>query len=274
MDEIKLEILFNWLLIFDFLPLWAIAVIFLAAMMISLEVAFHVGRSRRHTWRDPEKGGGGIVQTSLFAVLGLVLAFTYSASLSKYETRKAALVNEANAIGTAFYRADLAVEPGRTELKKSLYDYARTRSVPPRSLHTPEDLHDLLTRSLEKQSRIWPATKQVIAQDNPAQLEALIVTAVNSVMDAHTYRLAAVIDRLQPAIIWLLVLVAASAMAVAGYNAGLQDRISRWRMGAFSIVLATLAMVILDLDRPNDGTMLVDQRIMDIVIVDLYKMLQ
>jgi hypothetical protein len=51
-----------------------------------------------------------------------VLAFTYSASLNKYETRKAALVNEANAIGTMFYRADLAVELGRQELMRSLYE--------------------------------------------------------------------------------------------------------------------------------------------------------
>lgn len=274
MEEIKIEILFGWLLIFDFLPLWGIAVIFFAAMMISLEVAFHVGRSRRHTWRDPEKGGGGIVQTSLFAVLGLILAFTYSASLDKYETRKAALVNEANAIGTAFYRADLAVEPGRQELMRSLYEYARTRSVPPRSLHTPEDFQDLMSRTLEKQSLIWPATRQVVDQDNPAPLEASIIAAVNNVMDAHTLRLAAVIDRLEPTIIWLLVLAAASAMAVAGYNAGLQDRISRWRMGAFSIVLTALALVILDLDRPNDGTMLVDQRMMNITIVDMYKLMQ
>ncbi|MGD1991488.1 MAG: hypothetical protein PVF16_07780, partial [Chromatiales bacterium] len=124
-----------------------------------------------------------------------------------------------------------------------------------------------------KQSHIWPATKQVIAQDNPLPLETAIVTAVNHVMDANTFRLAAVIDRLQPTIVWLLLLVAASAMAVAGYTAGIQDRISRWRMSAFSIVLTALAVLILDLDRPNDGTVIVDQRIMEIVIADMHKML-
>jgi hypothetical protein len=58
-------------------------------------------------------------------------------------------------------------------------------------------------------------------------------------------------------------------MAVAGYNAGLQDRISQWRAGAFSIVLTALSLAILDLDRPNDGAVLVDQRIMDVVIADM-----
>jgi hypothetical protein len=273
LEDLDLDMISGWLQIFDLLSLWAIAAIFFITMMIALESAFHVGRSRRRTWRDPEKGGGGIVQTSLFAVLGLVLAFTYSASLNKYETRKAALVNEANAIGTAFYRADLAVEPGRQELMRSLYDYALTRTIPSHSVHTPEDFQNIISRSVEKQSRIWPAVRQVVAQDNPLPLEASIVAAVNSVMDAHTVRLAAVVDRLEPAIIWLLVLAAASAMSVAGYNAGLQDRISRWRMAAFSIVLTTLAVVILDLDRPNDGTMIVDQHMMNMVIADMYKIL-
>ena len=132
------------------------AAIFFITMMIALEIAFHVGRSRRLTWRDPEKGGGGIVQTSLFAVLGLVLAFTYSASLNKYETRKAALVNEANAIGTAFYRADLAVEPGRQELMTSLYEYAQTRTIPSHTVHTPEEFQNIISRTLEKQSLMLP----------------------------------------------------------------------------------------------------------------------
>jgi hypothetical protein len=140
-------------------------------------------------------------------------------------------------------------------------------------LHTPEDFQNLLFRTREKQSLTRPALKEVIAQDNPAQLETSIVTAVNSVLDADTIRLAAAIDRLQPTIIWLLLLVTENATAVAGYNAGLQDRISRWRVSAFSIVLTALSMAILDLDRPNDGTVLVDQRIMDVVIADLKRVL-
>jgi hypothetical protein len=92
-------------------------------------------------------------------------------------------------------------------------------------------------------------------------------------MDAHTIRMAAVFDRLHPTVVWLLVLVAGSAMTVAGYNAGIQGRVSRLRMGAFSIVLAALTIVILDLDRPNDGSIIVDQRIMNILIADMHKAL-
>jgi hypothetical protein len=267
------EGIYSWLQVFDALPLWGIGLLFFGVMLIALEFGFRTGKSRRDTWRDAETGGGGIVQTSIFAILGLVLAFTYSAGLSRFEARKAALLNEANAIGTAFQRADLVTEPGRTELRKSLFEYATTRSIPPRSILSVQEFNDLLSRTLEKQARIWPAAKQVMAQDNPAPLKISVVASINSVHDAHTIRMAAVFDRLHPTVVWLLVLAAASAMTVAGYNAGIQGRVSRLRMSAFSIVLASLAIVILDLDRPNDGTIIVDQRIMNILIADMQKTL-
>ncbi len=271
--DLTLEDFYHWLHIFDALPLWATGLTFLVVILIALELGFRVGRRRRDKWDNAELGGGGIVQTSIFAILGLVLAFTYSAGLNRFEARKAALLNEANAIGTAFLRADLANEPGRTELMKSLYEYAITRSVPPRSILSREAFGDLMSRTLEKQSHIWPATKQVVTQEKSPPLEISIVASINNVLDAHTVRMAAVFDRLHPTVIWLLVLVTASAMAVAGYNAGIHGRISRWRMTAFSMVLASLAFVILDLDRPNDGTIIVDQRIMNILIADMHKTL-
>ncbi|MEJ2328397.1 MAG: hypothetical protein P8Z33_00875 [Gammaproteobacteria bacterium] len=275
MDDIALylDAPYRWLHHFDVLPLWAFGAIFFGVMIISLEIGFRVGKKRRDTWRNAESGGGGIVQTSIFAVLGLVLAFTYSAGLTRFEARKAALLNEANALGTAFLRADMASEPGRTELMESLYEYAVTRSIPPRSSVTLKDQNVFLSKTLEKQARIWPATKRVIDQENPDPLEVSILASINNVLDAHTVRFAAVIDGLHPTIIFLLALVTLSAMAVAGFNAGIHGRMSRWRMTAFAIVLTALVFVILDLDRPNDGTIIVDQRLMNILIADMNKAL-
>jgi hypothetical protein len=275
LDDIALNLDFpyRWLHHFDALPLWVFGVIFFGVMILALELGFRVGKKRRDTWRNAESGGGGIVQTSIFAVLGLVLAFTYSAGLTRFEARKAALLNEANAIGTAFLRADLASEPGRTELMEALYEYAVTRSLPPRSAVTRKGQKVFLLKTLEKQASIWPATKRVIDQENPDPLEVSIVSSINSVLDAHTIRFAAVIDGLHPTIIFLLALVTLSAMAVAGFNAGIHGRMSRWRMTAFAIVLTALVFVTLDLDRPNDGTIIVDQRLMNILIADMNKAL-
>jgi hypothetical protein len=275
LDDIALNLdaQYRWLHFFDDLPLWVFGAIFFCVMLITMELGFRVGKKRRDTWRNAESGGGGIVQTSIFAVLGLVLAFTYSAGLTRFEARKAAVLNEVNALGTAFLRADFAREPGRTELMTSLYEYAVTRSIPPRSAVTLKDQNIYLSKTLEKQTSILPATKLLIDQENPIPLEISVLSSINNVLDAHTIRLAAVIDGLHPTIILLLLLVTASAMAVAGFNAGIHGRMSRWRMNAFSIVLTVLVFVILDLDRPNDGSIIVDQRLINILIADMHNAL-
>lgn len=60
------------------IPVWAGALIFFIMLLLALELGFRVGIVRRSTWKDADSGGGAIVQTSMFALLGLVLAFTYA----------------------------------------------------------------------------------------------------------------------------------------------------------------------------------------------------
>jgi hypothetical protein len=259
--------------IFYVLPLWAVGSTFLLLYLGAVESGFRVGLARRSSWKDADTGGGALVQTSLFAILGLVLAFTYAAGVGRLDARKNATLIEANALGTAFLRADLLVEPGRSELKRALYDYARTRSIAPGTAITPDQRKAFINRTLEKQKVIWPATKRAIAQENPVPLEVALMAAVNDVLDAHSVRLAAVMDQLPSAVIWLLLLVATSALSVAGYNAGIQGKMSRWRMTAFTIVLAALTVIILDFDRPNDGTIVVKQNSIDAVVADMKALL-
>ena len=105
-------------------------------MAIALEFGFRVGLKRREHWKDADSGGGAVVLTSMFAVMGLVLAFTYASGVSRFDARKDAVIKEANALGTAFHRADLVAEPGRSELKMVLLDYARTRIIETGTVNT------------------------------------------------------------------------------------------------------------------------------------------
>ena len=70
-------------------------------------------------------------------------------------------MNEANAIGTAFLRADLVAEPGRSELRQHLLEYARTRVMSAEGVDDLQHLGELIGRSLEAQSKLWPATKRL-----------------------------------------------------------------------------------------------------------------
>ena len=120
-------------------PIWSAALIIIFVLIIGLESGFRVGLHQSKERKDAEAGGGGVVLTSMFALMGLVLAFTYASGVSRYDARKHAVTAEANALGTAYLKADLLAEPGRTELKKVLLEYARTRTFEPGSIKTNAD---------------------------------------------------------------------------------------------------------------------------------------
>ena len=251
------------------IPIWVAGLIFIVVLVIALESGFRVGMKRRVHWKDADSGGGAVVLTSMFAVMGLVLAFTYASGVSRFDARKNAVIVEANALGTAFYRADLVAEPGRTELRTLLLDYARSRAFEPGTVNTNEDRRAVVKTTLEKLAEVWPATKRIVEQAQPGPIEASLVAAVNNVIDAHTIRLAAFHDKLPAVVMWMLVIVCAASLAVAGYNAGIQGRMSRWRMSAFASVLTLLMLVILDFDRPNNGVVIVSHYSITAVIADM-----
>jgi hypothetical protein len=95
------------------------------------------------------------------------------------------------------------------------------------------------------------------------------VTSINEVIDMHTTRLAATFDRLPPLVLWMLVLIAAASISVAGFNAGLGGFISRWRMSALTFVLAAVMLIIIDFDRPQHGLIRVTQEPLRAAVADM-----
>ncbi len=250
-------------------PMWIASLFGIVILFIALEAGFRVGLTRRKKWHDADSGGGAIVQTSIFALLGLILAFTYASAVNRHDARKHAVLVESNAISTAFQWADLIVEPGRTELKQMLLDYTRTRLFSSNAQQSIETRTAALEKSLEKQSKIWPAIKRVVEQNNPAPMTTSLVAAINFVFDAHTMRLAAAFDTLPKPVMWMLLFITAVSLSVAGYNAGIQGRMSRWRMAALTLVLTGLMILILDYDRSLDGMITVNQDDINLVIAEM-----
>ncbi|MEA3276444.1 MAG: hypothetical protein U9Q81_14380 [Pseudomonadota bacterium] len=82
--------------IFYYLPIWIVGVIFLVVLLSALESGYRVGLASRKAWKDAESGGGGVVLSSMFAVLGLVLAFTYASGVSRFDARKQAVRNRSD----------------------------------------------------------------------------------------------------------------------------------------------------------------------------------
>jgi len=254
------------------IPLWLVISLFLITLVVPMEVGFRLGGRQHRLHPDAVRAArNDVTLAAMLALLGLMLAFTYSFSLSRADMRKQALVVEVNAISTAFLRADLASEPSRTELRKTLFDYARSRLVTPGTIKTREQLQEAVDRSLEVQSNIWPATKLALRQEGDMSdpEKALLVSAINDVLDAHTSRMAVFYDRLPTAALALLVLIAAASLTVAAYNTSLTGQSSRWRMSAFAVILASLMFIILDFDMVMRGFIQVNHQSQVLLIQEM-----
>ena len=254
------------------IPLWTIIFIFLVMLLIPMEIGFRLGIRQHQANPDAKKATrNDVTLASMLALLGLMLVFTYSFSMSRADLRKQAFINEVNAISTAFLRADLAPEPLRGELRRLLLDYARSRIAAPGTIKNREQLQAAVNRSVEIQSKLWPATKSAVRLqgDMSDPEKALLISAINDLLDAHTSRIAVIYDRLPTVVLALLVLIAGGSLAVAAYNTSLNSRPPRWRLTAFALILASLMYIIMDFDMIMRGFIRVNHQSLVVLIEDM-----
>jgi hypothetical protein len=222
----------------------------LSLLLLSLELGFRRGvRAARE--RDPDAGSQvGAVQGALLGLLGLLLAFSFAAAGARFLERQDLIVQEANAIGTAFLRADLLPEPERTELREALRSYtehrirlsARLRDGIPAG--APAEVEEL-------QARIWRAASRGVAPRRDTALAVL--NPVNEVIDLHATRIAAARRHLPAPVLALLIVCSGLSLGVIGYGCGLGgDRRAPLSVPLALIVTAALWITI-DLDHPRGG---------------------
>lgn len=259
------------------LPLWALALILFTILPACAYLGFRVGKIEYSRNRYAEKPASSLpgdrTLSAMLAILGLLLAFTFATALNRAQERKIALTEEAAAIGTAFLRADMAAEPRRTELRAALVDYARTRVLRPGTLKTQEDLNRFIAKSMEVQSKLWPATLQLLESvSNPAE-RTFIADGVIRVLDAHTRRITAASQSIPAITKFMLMFSAAVAMTLLGNRAALEDRPLTWRVFAFSGLLTIVMIIILDLDRSVEGFILINTEPLEATIIEMEKAL-
>lgn len=234
-------------------PIQTIGIVIFILLLVATEIGYRFGYRQRKLWKNADTGGGTVALSSTFALLGLILAFTYAASVNRFDDRKQAVVDEANALSTAFLRADLIDKPEARELKEKILAYARTRTVKSDGIISNEERKVILNNTLNAQKAIWPVLKSVIRDDKPGPIEASLVTAINDVLDIHTIRVKAIFDKIPVLVIWIMIFISAATLAVAGFNAGISGKISRWWTATLSLVMTFVISTIQDFDRPGDG---------------------
>jgi hypothetical protein len=239
----------------DPVPQWVLFLATVVLVLISVEIGHRLGDRRR---AKPEHEPEGPLNAMVAATLGLLaflLAFTFSLAASRFDTRKDLVLEEANAIGTAWLRAGMLPEQG-DEIRALLLRYVDVRLEGVRS----GDLLDARQQSEQLQNQMWEHAT-LVARSHPSPIVALFASALNDVIDVHAKRLHAFTQNRIPWAIWAaLYLVATCSFAAMGYHAGVVGKSRSWAVLAVAITFSAVLWLIADLDRPGEGLLHVSQQ--------------
>ncbi len=240
----------------DALPLWVLALVFALASLLADEGGFRFGRRRaRRTSREGDAAVGTIVSAEL-GLLAFLLAFSFGIVASRFDVRRQAVVNEANAIGTTFLRAELLPEPQRGTVRRLLRDYTDLRLV-----RTAASIDQIVQGSETIHGQLWREAVIAAAQ-NPQQIPTgLFIQALNDVIDMHATRLMATLHSRMPPPVWL-VLFAAGLLSFfsMGYQAGLSHPTRSPAAVILAFTFGAVIWLVSDLDRPGEGFLHVNQQ--------------
>lgn len=237
-----------------------IAVILFASMVVVVEIGSWLGLRRASSTAKSLKTQLNALQGSLLGILALLLGFTFSQSLQRYDVRSAAVVDEANAIGTTYLRLDLLPEEQRESSRVLMREYIETRiQAGAISMDRHDERQQIIDRSIAIQGDLWQlAAAAARVSDRPATVN-LYVQSLNEMIDANSSRNAALGRHVPELVLFLLYGTFLLTGALVGYASGVSGvRASRGTYVLVSLIVV-LVFIIIDLDRPRRGLIEVNQ---------------
>ena len=232
------------------LPAFTLALF--CAQFAAEEIGLRIGRSRRARNKGIGGGGIGVVVGGLLGLLAFVLALTLSFASGRFTERLNGTLREANAIGTAWLRAEAIDDPRGKEIAGLLEQYLRVRIEFVKAAPEPAVLTRLSARTNELQSKIWGDVTAIV-RARPGPVAVSLQEGVNDAFDMTTAERFAYTLRMPPEIIWLLLGLALLSMGALGYQLGFITRPVRIMTLLLNAAWTLIIVDILDLEAPRVG---------------------
>ncbi len=226
---------------------------------VGMVVSWLAGRSIGHRLRLETEGKAAVSKflDASLAVLGLLLAFTFSTALVKHDQRRLMVVADSNAIGDFYTCASLLKEPLRTRLRRVIHDYAALRVDLSKRAYNADAFEKALVQFQQMHNQMVELVAQAVADGTP--IAASLTNALNATTSRHAERLAAVRDRLPTSIMLLLLVSAIVSSLLVGREQGVSEEEDLAGTVCFIILVSCVIFVTLDLNQPNRGFITVDQ---------------
>jgi hypothetical protein len=239
----------------------AIALSLILLMALALRIGFMVGmRSTAIKNCKQCKEHISTLLSSLLGMLALILGFSFSIALERHGSRSEAVIEEANAIGTAYLRTTLLPEAYRQEAQQLIAQYLDVRIKESHFNLTQRAERETLNQQANNlQMQLWNNVSQAAVHEPNTVTTGLPVQSINAMIDAYGKRYAELNRHIPELVLWLLFFAFIVSGGMLGYSAGISNHQPSKVVFVMLTVVVLMMYLVIDLDRPRRGLIHIDQ---------------
>jgi len=232
----------------------------LLAILAANEAGYRLGRWQRARHDTGAKAQTSAIQAAMLGLLALLLGFTFTMALQRFDNRSQAVISEANAIGTAYLRTQLLPEEYREPARKLINDYLQLCISTSKLDLTEQTERRRAQDDVQRmQDAMWSIALAAAEQDARPVTTGLFIQSLNELIDVYGERNAALRKHVPEVVLFLLFAVFIIAGAVLGFSGGLEGGRPLLATVAMSMLIVLVIFIIIDLDRPRRGLIEVNQ---------------
>ena len=230
------------------------------AVLVVSEVAVRYGLRRPK--EDRMEGPSSVVEASMYSLLALLLAFSYSLAVGRYDARRAVFIDETNSIGTTYLRTQLLGPVVAAQMRTLLREYIRERLEYVTSEDASPEQALIQDDSAALQRRMWSLAMKEAARDPRSTMIPLLVSSLNETIDLSTKERAALSAHIPDIVLSLLIgLIVVTAGMLGAMFARIRQHAVAPRV-VYALALAIAIGLVFDLDRPQRGLIRVNLQAM------------
>ena len=233
---------------------WVTALLLAVAMLAAWGIGWYRGQCLPGSSRQ---GPASKLNEASLALLGLLLAFTFSMALTRHERRREMVVNDSNAIGDFYTVASLTAQPVRGQLQSVLRQYVEHRLALPKERLDEAEFQKKIDEMQVMHNRMQELVGQAVDAGTPVVVP--LVQTLNGVTSNHASRLSAFRDQLPSSVVALLFLATVLCMALIGRQEGVAGERHFGTVVGFVFLVSVAVWVTLDLNQPQRGLITVSQ---------------
>ena len=241
----------------DSLPIWVIVSGFAILSFGSYELAFRAGRWWQARTPGEQEGPTGVLVGSLLGLMAFLLAVTMGMAADRFDTRRGLVVEEANAIGTTFLKADYLPAAEAEQMKVLLREYLPLRIAS----NDIDEVRANIVRSQELHAEMWAIAAAVAQSGHSPDLVSSFGESLTDIVSLNQTRVVAGLYARVPETVLLLLLAGSIlSLGMVGFTAGVSGQRSVLSAVVLVVALGAVLTLVIDLDRPQEGFLQVSQR--------------